>query len=88
MSLQDSLTHFAGKSPAAKNRIDLLLEKLFADGADEDFTTLTLALNNPHLRPSVLTNALRKEYGKDVVTGHSVGDWRRRNLDATEVTGL
>lgn len=83
MALLDSITHFTGKAPAAKNRIDMLLDTL--DGTP-DGETLAGALRNPNIRPSALTNALRTEYGKDAVTDHSVGDWRRKNI--AEVNGL
>jgi hypothetical protein len=85
MALQDSLAELAGKSPARKNRVDLLLEKLKAE-APEDYKTLTFALRDKNLAHHVITKAIRKEYGIATVTDHSVGDWRSKNL--RELTGL
>ena len=86
MALQDTLSELVGTAPATKNRVDLLLEKLFADGADEDFTTLTLALRDLNLRAATLTQAIKKEYGIATVTDTSVSHWRKKNN--VEVTGL
>ena len=83
MALSDTLTHFAGKAPAPKNRIDILLDKL---AETPDGQTLAFALRDPNVRQSTLTNALRKEYGEGAVTDHSVGEWRRKNI--REVDGL
>jgi hypothetical protein len=85
MALQDSLDELAGKSPARKNRVDLLLEKLKAEAPD-DYRTLTVALHDKNLRPVVLTAAIRKEYGTATVTDTSVSHWRSKNN--AEVNGL
>jgi len=85
MALQDTLASFTSTAPATKNRVDLLLEKLF-EANTQDFTTLTLALHDKQIRGADLTRALRKEYGKEIVTDTSVDAWRRRNN--TEVNGL
>lgn len=85
MALSDTLSELTGNSPATKNRVDLLLEKLL-DESPEDFTTLTLALQDKSIRPVVLTKAIRKEYGIATVTDTSVSHWRTKNL--REVTGL
>jgi hypothetical protein len=87
MALQDTLTELTGKGPAAKNRVELLLDKLAAESPD-DFKTLSIALRTPasQLPHHVITKALRKEYGTATVTDYSVGEWRRRHV--AEVTGL
>lgn len=83
MALSDTLVQFTAKAPAAKNRVDILLDKLV--GTD-DFPVLSAALRNRLVRGADLTKALRKEYGNDAVTDNSVGEWRRKNL--AEVDGL
>lgn len=81
MALLDTLNEISNAAP--KCRIERLLSTL---GTDEDALTLREALINKAVKPVVLTKALRREYGHDAVTDHSVSDWRRRNL--VEVTGL
>ena len=85
MALSDTISELTGKSPATKNRVDLLLDKLKVD-APEDYKTLTFALRDKNLRPVVLTKAIRKEYGIATVTDHSISDWRSKNI--AELTGL
>ncbi|WP_346927344.1 hypothetical protein [uncultured Arthrobacter sp.] len=86
MALADSVTHFAGKAPATKNRVDLLIDRLGAEKSP-DLPILLSALRDGSLRPSALTNALRKEYGHDAVKDTSVSLWRRQHL-VTDVNGL
>jgi hypothetical protein len=83
MALSDAISQFASKSPAHKNRVELLIDKL---GDSEDGKVLHAILRNPTLSGAVITKALRKEYGDTAVTDQSVGAWRRRNL--SDVTGL
>ena len=85
MALQDTLTELAGNTPAAKNRVDLLLDKLHRE-APADHATLSAALHDASLRAVVLTKAIRKEYGIATVTDTSVSHWRRKNN--AELTGL
>jgi hypothetical protein len=85
MALQDTLSGFTKKSPAAQNRIAALLLKLSKE-APEDYDTLEAALRNSSVRPVALTRALKQEYGSDVVTDSSVSDWRSRHF--SELTGL
>lgn len=80
MALSDTLNDVTHKSQKCK------VERLLATVDPEDALTLRQALTNHAVRPVVLTKALRKEYGTDAVTDHSVSDWRRKNL--AEVTGL
>lgn len=82
MALSDTLLGFTKSAPAPKNRVEILLDKLEGD----DLETLQSALRNPAVNGSALTKALRKEFGTDAVTDHSVGEWRRRN--PAELTGL
>lgn len=83
MALQDRLAELAGKGPATKNRVDILLDEL---AGSDDGETLTAALNTPKITAASLTRALRTEYGQTVVTDTSVDAWRRKNL--AEVNGL
>jgi len=85
MALSDTLSELAGKAPATKNRIDILLDKLQVE-APEDFKTLTFALRDKNLAHHVVTKAIRKEYGHDTVKDDSVGEWRRKTQ--REVDGL
>jgi hypothetical protein len=85
MSLSETLLDLAGKAPASKNRVELLLGKLKVEAPD-DYATLGAALQDLSLRPVVLTKAIRREYGVDTVTDTSVSHWRRKNL--AEVDGL
>ena len=80
MALSDTINDIT--NAARKCRIERLLDTIDA----EDAVTLRQALNNRRVKPSVLTAALRKEYGTEAVTHHSVSDWRRKNQ--TEITGL
>lgn len=83
MALSDTISQFAGRAPAQKNRVDILLDRLEGT-ADGD--TLKAALRDKSIRHATLASALRSEYGKDAATDHSVGEWRRRNL--ADVDGL
>lgn len=84
MALSDTLNELAGSGPATRNRVNLLLDKLKEEGSD-DYTILLAALDGG-VRASVLTKALRKEYGHDIVKDSSVAEYRRsRN---SQVTGL
>jgi hypothetical protein len=85
MALFETLAELEGNSPAKKNRVDLLLDKLSTTMPD-DHATLLAALQNKTLRSVVLTKALRQEYGIATVTDTSVSHWRRKNLG--EVDGL
>ena len=80
MALSDTL------SELTKNARRCKIERLLTTVDAEDALTLRQALSNPHVKPVTLTKALRKEYGADAVTNHSVSDWRRRNT--VELTGL
>lgn len=82
MALQDTLKAVTASAPRCR------IERLLATVDMEDALTLRGALINSGIRPVDLTTALRREYGKDAVTDKSVGEWRRKNLDATEVNGL
>lgn len=82
MALQDTLKEVT--NDARKCRI----ERLLATVDSEDALTLGQALTNPFVKPVTLTKALRKEYGHDAVTDHSVSDWRRKHSTSMEVTGL
>lgn len=84
MALSDTLSELSGTGPAPRNRVNILLDKLKAEGSD-DYTILVDALDSG-VRASVLTKALRKEYGHDVVKDSSVAEYmRHRNV---QVTGL
>lgn len=85
MALQDTINDVAGKGPAVKNRVDILLDTLLQD-KPEDFTTLKAALRDPSVRAVTLTKALRAEYGHETVNDTSVSHWRTKNL--REVNGL
>jgi len=76
MALASTLSALAGTGPATRNRVSILLDKLKSEGSD-DYSILVDALDNPAVRSSVLTKALRKEYGHDVVKDSSIGDYRR-----------
>lgn len=80
MALADKLQAHAGTGPATANRVKLLLDHL---EDTPDHQVLLDALYSP-MRNVALTKALRAEYGHDVVTDTSVGEYRR----SREVTGL
>jgi len=82
MALLDTLNDITSLAPAAKNRVELLLEQIKGD----DLDTLQAALRTPTIRNADLTKALRREYGSGVVTDHSISDWRRKHL--ADVNGL
>lgn len=84
MALSDTLTGIVQNSPAARCRVETLLERL--EGTP-DHEVLMAALRNKDIRAVDLTKALRIEY-KDstVVRDSSVSDWRRKHL--REVDGL
>lgn len=80
MALADKLQAHAGTGPASANRVKLLLSRI--EGTP-DHQVLVDALNSP-IRNVALTKALRAEYGHDVVTDTSVGEYRR----SRQVNGL
>ena len=81
MALADSLQAHIGNSPAPANRVKILLDRL--EGTP-DHKVLVDALNS-QIRNIALTRALRAEYGHDVVTETSVGEYRR---STRQVNGL
>ena len=85
MALSDSLAELAGTGPATRNRVTILLDRLQEEGSD-DYSILRDALGNRNLSSAKITQALRKEYGHDVVKDNSVDAWRRTTN--ANVTGL
>lgn len=85
MALSDTLSELAGTGPARRNRVLSLLDNLKTEQSD-DYTILLDALNNTAVSASVLTKALRKEYGHEVVKDSSVTEYRRSHN--SEVNGL
>lgn len=80
MALADTLQAHAGSGPASANRVKLLLSRI--EGTP-DHQVLLDALGSG-MRHIELTKALRAEYGHDVVTDTSVGEYRRNS----QVNGL
>lgn len=80
VTLSDTLQQLEGSGPAKENRVATLLRRL--EGT-EDHDVLVASLRNG--RPSILTKALRIEYGHDVVTDTSVREYQVKNR---EVSGL
>lgn len=85
MALLDTLNDLAGTGPATRNRVSILLDRLKEDGSD-DYTILLDALGNTSLSSAKITQALRKEYGHDVVKDNTVVEYRRTRR--SELTGL
>lgn len=85
MALLSTLNDIVDRGPVKKNRMDVLLARLKSD-LPGDYATLDAALRDTSIKHAVLTQALRREYGKDAVTDKSVGEWRAKNL--AELTGL
>ncbi len=83
MALSDTLNDITRTAPAAKNRVDILLDRL--EGT-EDHPVLIAALTNPLITGAALTRALRREYGNIAVKDFSVDNWRRSHN--ADVTGL
>ena len=86
MSLQDKISELAGKSPATKNRVEILLDKLKVE-VPEDYRTLTFALRDKNTSSADLTKAINSEYGNETVKDGSVAQWRRKD-SPPELTGL
>lgn len=86
MSLLDSLVgEVSKKTPAAKNRVAILLDKL---QGTEDYDVLVSALNDPaKFSHAALTRALEAEYGEGAVKKSSVREYRLNNSPRT-VNGL
>lgn len=84
MALQDTLVELKGTSRvAAKNRVAILLDKL---AGTEDEKVLLKALHDRRLSNAVLTRALQKEYGEEIVKPNSVREYRVNTLKT--LTGM
>jgi len=84
MALADTLSELTQSTPP-RHPVDILLVRLREENP-ADYEALQVALRNTNVRGVVLTAALRKEYGHDVVKDRSVDDWRRRS--PREIDGL